>query len=45
MGKNGPKYSANKRPMNPVKDSPGPGAYQPVVQNVQNKAAQYKLGT
>lgn len=45
MGKNGPKYSANKRPVNPVKDSPGPGAYQPVVQNVQNKAAQYKLGT
>ena len=31
MGKNGPKYSAKKRPANLVKDSPGPGAYQPVV--------------
>lgn len=28
-----------------MKDSPGPGAYHPAVQNVQNKAAQYKLGT
>ena len=27
MGKNGPKYSTVKRPINPVKDSPGPGAY------------------
>ncbi len=29
MGKNGPKYSASKRPSQFVKESPGPNAYQP----------------
>ena len=45
MGKNGPKYSANKRLTNPVRDSPGPGAYEPIVASVQNKAAQFSMGS
>ena len=45
MGKNGPHYSNAKKFVNPVKDSPGPAHYHPVPANVQNKAAEYKLGT
>ena len=45
MGKNGPKYSANKRPSQWLKQSPGPGAYEPILGTVKNRAAQYSLGS
>lgn len=44
MGKNGPSYSASKRLNCPNKDSPGPGAYQPDIATVKNKAAQFSMG-
>ena len=45
MGKNGPKYTANKRPLYIVKEAPGPGAYEPMPHNIQTKSARYTLGT
>ena len=45
MGKNGPKYSASKRPNDIVKPTPAPNAYRPMTQSVQNRSAQYSLGT
>ena len=45
MGKNGPKYSASKRPSQFVKESPGPNAYQPDAHAVKNKAAQFSMGS
>jgi hypothetical protein len=34
MGKNGPKYTAKSRPSTLIKNAPGPGAYDPLAQNV-----------
>ena len=45
MGKNGPQYSASKRPSHFVKQSPGPGAYKPDAQAIKNKAAQFSMGS
>lgn len=44
MGTYGPKFSVMTRPSEFKKDAPGPGAYQPKAQNVQNKAARYSFG-
>ena len=45
VGKEGPKYTASKRPDQSAKHAPGPGDYDPTPKNVQTAAPQYCLGS